>query len=101
MMKKSLVFICRNQEVQLCMERIFSKNEKFNVMIVTELKELYIYLTGQFYDGVLLGSGFTEEEEKNIQDWMKQYSPDTRLIKHYGGGSGLLMNELQIAFSKV
>lgn len=69
--------------------------------LVTELKELYIYLSHQFYDAVLLGSGYTEDEEKKIQDWIKQNAFKTRLIKHYGGGSGLLMNELLIAFSEV
>lgn len=99
-MKKNLIFFGKNHDILACIERIFSNNDKFNVMLVTKLQDLFIYLNRQFYDGVLLGSGLTEEEEKTVGIWLKQNSPDTRLITHYGGGSGLLMNELLIAFSE-
>lgn len=98
-LKKHIVFLSRNEVVSSCIEKFFSKSDEFLVTLVIELDSLFIYLSSHNCDAVLLGSGMTEVEEKKIEEYLKLNFPSIRLIKHYGGGSGLLMNELMIAFS--
>jgi len=46
-----------------------------------------------------LSSGISSDEEHAIQMYVAQHYPSIRVIVHYGGGSGLLFNEVQQAFS--
>jgi hypothetical protein len=46
------------------------------------------------FDILLIGSGYTEEEEKALEEVVQQQFPDKHLIYHYGGGSGLLFSEI-------
>lgn len=49
------------------------------------------------FDIVLYDVGVTEDNEKELTQFFKNLKPDVITIKHYGGGSGLLYNEIQAA----
>jgi len=49
---------------------------------------------GKDFDLVLLGAGLTEYEESELTSHFKRQKPDVRIVKHYGGGSGLLFAEI-------
>jgi hypothetical protein len=48
-------------------------------------------------DLVLLSSGIPEESETLLSNTFKQLNTDIKIIQHYGGGSGLLSNEIMEA----
>jgi hypothetical protein len=49
------------------------------------------------FDLVLIGGGVTEESERSIKNEFEKFNPQIKMIRHYGGGSGLLFNEVQEA----
>lgn len=48
----------------------------------------------QPYNMVLIGAGLTTEENDKLCDFFKESNPNTPVVQHYGGGSGLLYAEV-------
>jgi hypothetical protein len=48
---------------------------------------------------VLLGCGIPKEEENTLKEVFTSLKPQCRIVQHYGGGSGLLSNEILAALS--
>lgn len=97
---KNLLLICKNSKISETLCRVLSNQSEYSVTSVTDIKELYVHLRRSHCDGVLLGSGLSDAEEEEVSVWIMENAPETRLIHHYGGGSGLLFNELKIAFEE-
>ncbi|MEL6865292.1 MAG: response regulator receiver protein [Bacteroidota bacterium] len=51
------------------------------------------------YDLLLLGGGIAQSEENKVRAILGQLRPKLKIIQHFGGGSGLLSNEIQTALS--
>jgi DNA-binding NarL/FixJ family response regulator len=49
------------------------------------------------FDLVLIGGGVEEEPERKLKTEFEKVNPKVKMIRHYGGGSGLLFNEVQEA----
>jgi hypothetical protein len=52
------------------------------------------------FDLVLFGGGVEERSEKELSVVFKEKKPSVKIIRHYGGGSGLLFNEIEEAIAK-
>lgn len=52
----------------------------------------------QPFDLVLIGGGVAETSEALFRNEFVARHPDIKIIRHYGGGSGLLFNEIRHAF---
>ncbi|MEX6689999.1 hypothetical protein QTN47_20995 [Danxiaibacter flavus] len=52
------------------------------------------------YDAVLLCAGVTAADETAFRATVEEEGLTTKIIRHYGGGSGLLENELRAAFNQ-
>ena len=50
---------------------------------------------------VLIGGGVDDESERKLRDTFVALRPETRIIRHFGGGSGLLFNEIRQALESV
>jgi uroporphyrinogen-III synthase len=46
---------------------------------------------------VLLGPGITNDSESILRSFFSKESPKAVVVQHYGGGSGLLMSEINLA----
>jgi hypothetical protein len=44
---------------------------------------------------VMFSSGIEESAENELKAWFKTQKPSVEIIMHYGGGTGLLFNEIQ------
>ncbi len=51
------------------------------------------------FDIVLLGCGIPKESEDLLRRLFAAHNPSCRIVQHYGGGSGLLSNEILAALS--
>lgn len=51
----------------------------------------------QSFDLVLIGGGVEESSEALLMARFKSYNAEVKMIRHYGGGSGLLFNEIEEA----
>jgi len=53
------------------------------------------------FDLVLIGGGVEEESERSFKNEFEKINPQIKMIRHYGGGSGLLFNEIQEALARI
>jgi hypothetical protein len=51
----------------------------------------------QNFDIVLIGGGVTEESERELITNFNRTKPSVKIVRHYGGGSGLLFAEIREA----
>ena len=49
---------------------------------------------------VLIGGGVEESSEEKMKTAFEKINPPVKMIRHYGGGSGLLFNEIEEAIAK-
>jgi hypothetical protein len=49
------------------------------------------------FDLALIGGGVEEESESKLKAEFEKVNPRIKIIRHYGGGSGLLFNEINEA----
>ncbi|MEO0728715.1 MAG: hypothetical protein AAFZ63_29535 [Bacteroidota bacterium] len=81
--------------------RLINKNEGWTGEGHTEEEKIIELFMQKRYDLVLLGGGLSETSEKKIKALFAHHSPDTPIIQHYGGGSGLLKSEIEGALTKL
>lgn len=97
--KINILYIGKHAEIMETVVRLINKNENWNGTGTTEYsqaKELFIKLPVNI---VLLGCGIDEEDELMLREFFMLQKPNAKIIQHYGGGSGLLYNEITIALS--
>jgi hypothetical protein len=99
MKKIQILVICNHEEILQTILRLINNNEKWEAM-GTGAEERAIELFHQHtFDLVLLGSGISEESENKLRKIFLHQNPEIMVIQHFGGGSGLLSNEIQAALS--
>jgi DNA-binding NtrC family response regulator len=77
--------------------RVINNEEKWKGYGVPSLPELMVLLKQKSIDIVLFDAGVSTEEEIEVSQKIKEVFPKTIIIQHYGGGSGLLKNEIMSA----
>lgn len=90
--------IGKNQEILDTLQRIIENNEGWKAEIQNSETLCYQYLKENKVDIVLLSSGLDEEFEKDIKVFCGNLDKEIKVIDHYGGGSGLLKNEVYSLF---
>ncbi|MFP3594345.1 hypothetical protein [Chryseobacterium sp. SIMBA_038] len=97
---KTLQFLVigKNQEILDTLKRIIENNEGWKAEIKSEELLCYDYLKENQVDIVLLSSGLEEQFEKDIKAFCENLDQEVKVIDHYGGGSGLLKNEVYALF---
>lgn len=97
---KTLQFLVigKNQEILDTLKRIIENNEGWKAEIQSDENVCYNYLKENQVDIVLLSSGLEEQFEKDIKVFCENLDQDVKVIDHYGGGSGLLKNEVYALF---
>jgi hypothetical protein len=98
MNRLQFLVIGKNQEILDTLQRIIENNEGWKAEIQTSEKQCYHYLKENKVDIVLLSSGLDEEFEKEIRVFCSNLDKEIKVIDHYGGGSGLLKNEVYSLF---
>ncbi|WP_454803081.1 hypothetical protein [Mucilaginibacter phyllosphaerae] len=94
MEKKQILAVCTTPSILAVIQRLINNNPNWQCTGAATLKDVIQYFNQQPFDLVLLGSGLTEQEERALIAHVNQKTP---LVKHYGGGSGLLNCEIMQA----
>ena len=98
-MKTQILVIGRNDEILKILDRLINKNENWQGYIANN-DEKAIELFQQYsIDLVLLSSGIPEESEQKLRKLFSIQDANVSIVQHYGGGSGLLENEILEALS--
>ena len=90
----NILYIGRHPEILETVVRLLNANEDwFGAGAETDetAQDLFEKINFRI---VLLGCGIEEESEKKLCKFFQETNPDCKIIQHYGGGSGLLKNEI-------
>lgn len=90
--------IGKNQEILDTLKRVIENNEGWKADIQTDENTSYDDIRNKQFDIVLLSSGLEEQFEKDIKEFCENLDKNIKIIDHYGGGSGLLKNEVYTLF---
>ncbi|GAC1379548.1 MAG: hypothetical protein NVSMB45_01790 [Ginsengibacter sp.] len=100
MIKKiKILIVGRNPQVAEVLLRLVNKNESWEGILAMSNTEAIQLFSENDFDIILLSSGIPDLEEDSLR---KEFGkrPDIIIIQHYGGGSGLLSNEILSALEK-
>lgn len=91
----NILVICTHEGIMATILRLLHNHNPLWHATGAESADQAIELSDQdHYDVVLLGNGLTEHQEQELTRFFTAKDPQTKLIKHYGGGSGLLFGEI-------
>lgn len=89
-----------NEEIMAVVDRLMNGHEKWKGTTVCTIAEAITALGKEQYHIVLLCAGVTEEAASQLKTTLAGLNPATLVIRHFGGGSGLLENEILAALDQ-
>lgn len=90
----NILYIGRHTEILETVVRLINSNEDwFGAGAASDDKAMELFQTINFHI-VLLGCGIEPESEEKLRAFFEETNPKSIVIQHYGGGSGLLKNEI-------
>jgi DNA-binding NtrC family response regulator len=97
MNKIQILVVGREPEILQTVIRLINKNDQWNAT-GTRTDETAIELFHQhIFNLVLLGGGIENDSEIKLRKIFTLQNPAVKIIQHWGGGSGLLENEIRAA----
>lgn len=93
-MKIQILVVGRHEEILNILLRIINKNEDWIAQGTLSDAEAIKLFDSNNFDIVLLSSGISENCEDSLCQYFRDKKSDIKIIQHYGGGSGLLSNEI-------
>ncbi len=95
----NILAIGRNAEIMQVMQRLINVPDKWTGTAVITNEEAIAAANQSSFDLALLCAGINTEEEHVLREALLHINPATIIIRHYGGGSGLLENEILAAMT--
>ncbi|WP_316820723.1 hypothetical protein [Pedobacter gandavensis] len=95
MKKKEILLICCHPGILETLTRLIEKSGEFSVTAATSSEAAVDHFHAHVFDLVLMGAGLPPEEEQGLEQKLKEIHPETPVIYHFGGGSGLLFTEIK------
>lgn len=95
--KTPILVLCTHEGIMDTILRLINNNSEWHAtgaLTVTSAKELFNINT---YNIILLGNGLSTQEEQEMTDMAQ--TANTKVIQHFGGGSGLLFGEIYEALA--
>ena len=90
-----ILVIGRHLEILDKVVELINKNTPHQASgVLTDDEALNLFKNGKF-DIVLLCGGIEPSSDKKLREFFLQEKPGIKIIQHFGGGSGLLYNEIQ------
>ena len=93
-MKIEILAIGRNDEIMQTLLRIINKNENWNAAGSLTDEEAIRIFDNANPAIVLLSNGIDDASENKLRSYFSSKNPSVIIIQHFGGGSGLLKNEI-------
>lgn len=93
--------IGKNREILATLKRVIEHNEGWHASIMEDERELEPFLYRNKVDAILLSSGLSELAEAGIATRALFVDENIKVIPHFGGGSGLLKNEIYTYFPEL
>lgn len=100
MYRAQILIIGRNPEILAVVERLINANPKWQATACLTDEDALAICSRQSFDLVLIGGGVNEDEETHLRAEIDKRQPGAKIIQHFGGGSGLLATEINMALTK-
>jgi len=96
----NILIVCTNQPIAATIARLIDKMENWQATVALSLNDALENCYAKKFDVVLIGSGINQEHEDVLLLHLEKLKANTPVVKHYGGGSGLLYAEIYQALEK-
>lgn len=93
----NILCACSHPKILEIMDRLVNKQEDWQSTTAPDLDTTLKNLNRTSFDVVLLGAGFGPNEQTIIEQELANNSSSTKIVNHFGGGSGLLYTEVIMA----
>lgn len=90
----SILSVSHHPEILAVMNRLVNKNDQWTGSAADGVEQALSLLQEQPFDVVLLGTGIDGEGEARLRQFLDGAPYGCRVIRHFGGGSGLLLSEI-------
>jgi hypothetical protein len=90
-----ILAVGRDHEILLVVQRLINSHENWAAKIVTTDEAAVAAFGQQRYPIVFVCAGVTTEEEEALKQRLSAIDASVTVIRHFGGGSGLLENEVR------
>jgi DNA-binding NarL/FixJ family response regulator len=97
MKNKLILVIGRHPQIMETVLRLLNQESGFEALGALTDDEAKPKFQSNLFDLVLLGGGVEDYSENDLRREFSRINPAIKMIRHYGGGSGLLFNEIQEA----
>ena len=94
MQKIEILIVGTNKPIMETIARLIDKEEKWLATIAYSVEEALVLYQSKDFSLVLICAGLNKDEENQLTLELKQLNSDLPIVKHYGGGSGLLYAEI-------
>ena len=99
MVKIEILVIGRNEQILATVERLINNNPQWHATACLTDDDALLACKQQLFDLVLLGGGIGEDSDSYLRQALNTIQPKIKIIQHYGGGSGLLTTEINMALA--
>lgn len=99
MEKINILYTGRHPEILETVVRLINQNENWSGYGAADNEEAIFLFRGIDFRIVLLGCGIPDDDENELRKAFTTLNPQCRIVQHYGGGSGLLTNEIYSALN--
>lgn len=93
----NILVIGRQEEIMNTVVRLINNHTHWNATGTTDNQKAIILFDQQHFDLVLIGGGVDKESETQLREIFTLKNPAIKIVQHWGGGSGLLENEIRSA----
>lgn len=93
----NILAIAKNTEILQVLNRLVNQTADWQGQATDNLDEAEFLLAQEEFNIVLCGTGLSEADEQRLNDFFSHLTYQPKLVRHYGGGSGLLYSEVASA----
>ena len=92
--KTEILIVGTNKSIMETIARLIDKEEKWLATIAYTVEEALALCRLKDLSLALICAGLSKDEESQLSISLKQLNEHLPIVKHYGGGSGLLYAEI-------
>lgn len=100
MEKIKILYVGKHKDILDTVVRLINNHEHWFGKGASDIDEAMNDLNHAPYEIVLLGCGIEPEYEEQLRSYIETHFPQMTIVQHYGGGSGLLSNEIMEALNR-
>jgi hypothetical protein len=93
--KLDILAVGRDEAILQVVQRLINSHENWIATIVGTDEQALAAFEQKRFPIVFVCAGVTAEEEEALRQCLSRLDPSVTVIRHYGGGSGLLENEVR------